>query len=148
MEVLGIDHSVEGLVAAALKLPCGYESRVDGISEFGDYNQVFDRTACCLGRGVGKPLMDKIGHSPASRPDNAVNAPQAGVNAMRVLARLGQEPDLVAPAHGPIGKLDGLRDVALEVQTERVTPRQRFDLVSQVGSELRVQELHLAKQTA
>ena len=47
-------------------------------------------------------------------------------HAIRFIAALRKKPDLVAPAHGPVRKLDRLGNMTLEVETESAAPRQRL----------------------
>lgn len=70
------------------------------------------------------------------------------VNRVELLTALGQEADLVASADPPVGKFDGLLNVALEVEVEGATSRQALDLALEAGKEFEGESVDLAEQTA
>ena len=88
-----------------------------------------------------------MGDPPAVRRDDLVDSPDPIINSVQLLTSLGQEADLVATADWPVGKFDGLWDVALKVEAEGAAGRQCFDLALEVGTEFGVESVDLAEQT-
>ena len=88
VEVLGVNHRVEGFVVSALDLGVGHQPRVDRIAELGDHNQVVDRAVRCLGLGLRVLLPDKFGHSSFVGAANPVYPPQPAVDAVGFCAAL------------------------------------------------------------
>ena len=144
VEVLGVDDGVEGFTAAcAFHLPRRNEARIDRVTELGDDHKVLDGALGRLGRALALLVPEEMGHSTVGGCGDAVNAPYAVVDATRLLTASGQEANLVASTHRPIGKFYRLGDMVFEVETESAAPRERFELASEVCAEVRVHRLDM-----
>ena len=91
----------------------------DRIAELSDHDQVHHRPARDLQFCLPALLPNQVRHSPRIGPANPHYPPESAVDAARLLAALGQEPNLVPPSHRAAWEFYRLGNLALEVKASR-----------------------------
>lgn len=116
MVVFGVDHGVEGFVAAAFDAAGFDQAGVDAVGEFCDYDQVVG------GGGVGLGLFGgvcfyEVGDALIVGVFDVLDAPESGVCWGGVAAG-GQDTDFVAALDTACGEFNGFGLVGFEDQAE------------------------------